>query len=100
LLLTGYYDQATLATSTQIVWTFIFEILFLHEEIDVWSLSGTALILGFMMFVGVIKFIESNKNATVNGLDEEKGLLLEPSNADKAAYGAAISLQSQGSNSF
>jgi hypothetical protein len=53
-----------------------------------------------MMFVGVIKFIESNKNATVNGLDEEKGLLLEPSNADKAAYGAAISLQSQGSNSF
>jgi len=91
---------ATLATSTQIVWTFIFEILFLHEEIDVWSLSGTALILGFMMFVGVIKFIESNKNATVNGLDEEKGLLLEPSNADKAAYGAAISLQSQGSNSF
>jgi hypothetical protein len=54
-----------------------------------------------MMVVGVIKLIESNKNATIVSIDEEKGLLLEPSNADnKAEYGAAITLQSQGSNSF
>lgn len=90
---------ATLATSTQIVWTFIFEILFLHEEIDVWSLSGTALILGFMMVVGVIKLIESDKNTKIIDTDEEKGLLLEPSREDEG-YGAAITLQSQGSNSF
>lgn len=89
LLTEIYYHQATLATSTQIVWTFIFEILFLHEEIDIWSLSGTALILGFMMVVGVIKLIESGKSAAVidSDSDEEKGLLLEPSREDEG-YGA------------
>ena len=96
------FIQATLATSTQIVWTFIFEVLFLHEEINVWSLSGTALILGFMMIVGVMKLIESDKNATKDeeiGIDEE-GLLLEPSNAGDSGYGATTLLLSQGSNSF
>ncbi len=88
LLTQIYYHQATLATSTQIVWTFIFEILFLHEEIDLWSLSGTALILGFMMVVGVIKLIESESAAEIDtDSDEEKGLLLEPSREDEG-YGA------------
>mmetsp|Transcript_5992 Transcript_5992/g.8520 ORF Transcript_5992/g.8520 Transcript_5992/m.8520 type:complete len:372 (-) Transcript_5992:80-1195(-) len=90
---------ATLATSTQIVWTFIFEILFLHEEIDIWSISGTALILGFMMVVGVMKLLESDKSAIIVDTDEEKGLLLEPSREDEG-YGAAVTLQSQGSNSL
>lgn len=56
---TSLVKQATLATSTQIVWTFIFEILFLHEQLNLWSLAGTALILGYMMVVGVIKIMES-----------------------------------------
>jgi hypothetical protein len=65
----------------------------------VWSLSGTALILGFMMVVGVIKLIESEKNTSIIDTDEEKGLLLEPSKENEG-YGAAITFQSQGSNSF
>ncbi len=84
LLTQIYYHQATLATSTQIVWTFIFEILFLHEEIDIWSLSGTALILGFMMVVGVIKLIESESADVIDtDSDEEEGILLAPSREDE-----------------
>lgn len=51
---------ATLATSTQIVWTYIFEIMFLHEAINAWSIGGTGLILGYMLLVGVIKMLEAN----------------------------------------
>ena len=50
---------ATLATSTQIVWTYIFELMFLHEALNMWSLSGTGLILGYMLIVGAIKMLES-----------------------------------------
>jgi len=46
---------ATLATSTQIVWTYIFELAFLHETINGWSLAGTGLIIGYMLIVAVIK---------------------------------------------
>jgi drug/metabolite transporter (DMT)-like permease len=52
---------ATLATCTQIVWTYIFELGFLHEPIDQWSLSGTALILGYMLIVAIIKMVRSEK---------------------------------------
>mmetsp|Transcript_12639 Transcript_12639/g.26723 ORF Transcript_12639/g.26723 Transcript_12639/m.26723 type:complete len:353 (+) Transcript_12639:278-1336(+) len=71
---------ATLATSTQIVWTFIFELLFLHEQLNLWSLGGTSLILGYMMIIGVIKSIESRKHEKIQDKDavEEEGLLLEP----------------------
>ena len=48
-------SQATLATCTQIVWIYIFELAFLHEAINGWSLSGTGLILGFMLVVGYSK---------------------------------------------
>jgi len=96
---------ATLATSTQIVWTFIFEILFLHEEINMWSISGTALILGFMVIVGVIKIMESEKLNTTKDNEimcvDEEGLLLEPNKTDKSAgYGATTTLLSHESNSF
>lgn len=92
---------ATLATSTQIVWTFIFEILFLHESINMWSLAGTALILGYMMIVGIIKAIESGKKADIEeGRGEAEGLLLEPHKSSTNDYGAAATLQWQGSNSF
>lgn len=47
---------ATLGTTTQIVWTYIFELLFLHEVINGWSLAGTGLILGFMLVVAFLKF--------------------------------------------
>jgi len=50
---------ATLATSTQIVWTYIFELAFLHELIDPWSLGGTGLILGYMMLVAALKIFQS-----------------------------------------
>lgn len=72
---------ATLATSTQICWTFIFEILFLHEELNVWSVGGTCLILGYMMIVGIIKMVESDKQSSKKQetlKDEEEGILLEP----------------------
>ena len=70
---------ATLVTSTQICWTFIFEVLFLHEGISLWSLGGTSLILGYMLIVGVIKMIENNKAyaASEEARDEEEGILLE-----------------------
>ena len=70
---------ATLVTSTQICWTFIFEVLFLHEALSLWSLAGTSLILGYMLIVGIIKMIESNKAyaALEEARDEEKGILLE-----------------------
>ena len=47
---------ATLGTTTQIVWTYIFELLFLHEVINGWSVAGTGLILGFMLVVAFLKF--------------------------------------------
>ena len=70
---------ATLVTSTQICWTFIFEVLFLHEALSLWSLAGTSLILGYMLIVGIIKMIESNRAyaAMEEARDEEKGILLE-----------------------
>ena len=47
--------KATLATSTQIVWTYLFELTLLHEPLQVWSLAGTALILGYMLIVALVK---------------------------------------------
>lgn len=67
---------ATLVTSTQIVWTFLFEVLFLHEGINSWSLSGTTLILGFMLVVGAMKLRESETRSLTDS-EEEKMLLLE-----------------------
>jgi len=52
-----------LATSTQIVWTYIFELLFLHEALNLWSLAGTGLIMGYMLVVGAIKMINSGSSA-------------------------------------
>ena len=50
---------ATLATCTQIVWTYIFELLFLHEGVNSWSLAGTGLILGYMLIVAFFKMLEA-----------------------------------------
>ena len=81
---------ATLVTSTQICWTFIFEVLFLHEGLSLWSLAGTSLILGYMLVVGIIKMIESNKAyAAMEGdRDEEKGILLEETHAQNGNHGS------------
>ena len=54
---------ATLATSTQIVWTYIFEHVFLHEVINSWSLAGTGLIIGYMLIVAVIKMAALPQNS-------------------------------------
>ena len=96
-----------MATSTQIVWTFIFEILFLHEALNLWSLAGTGLILGYMMIVGIIKVMESGKQQydvidEEGGDVDEEGVLLEPpSHESKTGYGAtSTDLQWQRSNSF
>jgi hypothetical protein len=71
--------KGTLATSTQIVWTYIFELAFLHEGINGWSLAGTGLILGFMLIVGFSKMTEvQSKNKAERIADEEAGLLLKP----------------------
>ena len=89
---TSLVKQATLATSTQIVWTFIFEILFLHEQLNLWSLAGTALILGYMMVVGVIKIMESEAGVKPTGDIEEgegegKGII-SLHQAPKSDYGS------------
>jgi hypothetical protein len=69
--------QGTLATSTQIVWTYIFELAFLHEGINGWSLSGTLLILGFMLLVGCLKMknADPKHHEEVAGETEETALL-------------------------
>lgn len=84
---------ATLATSTQIVWTFIFEILFLHEQLNLWSLAGTALILGYMMVVGVIKIMESEAGMKPTGdIEEGEGAegegIISLHQAPKSDYGS------------
>jgi len=78
---------ATLAMSTQIVWSFIFEFLFLHESINMWSLSGTVLILGYMITIGILKLVESDSGYRDKQIDVEEGIddegvLLEPKPID------------------
>jgi hypothetical protein len=65
-----------LATSTQIVWTYVFELAFLHEALDPWSLAGTGLIMGYMLVVAGIK-IGSTNGPTDSTESETTGLLLE-----------------------
>mmetsp|Transcript_5101 Transcript_5101/g.9752 ORF Transcript_5101/g.9752 Transcript_5101/m.9752 type:complete len:359 (-) Transcript_5101:70-1146(-) len=72
---------ATLATSTQIVWTYIFEIMFLHEAINSWSLGGTGLILGYMILVGAIKMVEANEGVPKSPSD---GDITDCTDADEA----------------
>jgi drug/metabolite transporter (DMT)-like permease len=74
---------ATLATSTQIVWTYVFELLFLHEALNAWSLGGTTLILGYMLVVGFIKMTQSNHG----GPSEEETALL-PEDLERQDYQA------------
>lgn len=62
-----------MATSTQIVWTYIFELIFLHESLNGWSLTGTGLIMGYMLVVGVLKMIASGEPQ-----EELEPLLYEP----------------------
>ena len=66
-----------MATCTQIVWTYIFELAFLHEPINRWSVVGTVLILGFMLYVGHAKMKQAdvNKHEVVAGESEETALL-------------------------
>ena len=69
---------ATLATCTQIVYTYIFELLFLHEAINGWSLAGTALILAYMLMVGIVKMYSTDHShrptaATTEKEEEEEG---------------------------
>ena len=68
--------QGTLATSTQIVWTYIFELAFLHESVNGWSLAGTGLILGFMLFIGHMKMKQAGpRHETVAGETDDQALL-------------------------
>ena len=76
---------ATLATCSQIVFTYIFELLFLHEGINLWSVLGTILIIGFMMVVGVYKMKQQEQypghlqqdSDVVAGEPEELALLFK-----------------------
>ena len=67
----------TLATCSQIVFTYLFELLFLHEGINLWSIAGTILILGFMVVVGMLKMQSANPavHEMVAGETEELALL-------------------------
>ena len=67
----------TLATCSQIVFTYMFELAFLHEPINVWSVAGTVIILGFMVIVGIVKMrtADDRIHETVAGEPEELALL-------------------------
>jgi drug/metabolite transporter (DMT)-like permease len=67
----------TLVTCSQIVFTYMFESAFLHEDINLWSLGGTVLIVGFMVVVGVCKMKEADEtiHGAVAGETEELALL-------------------------
>lgn len=67
----------TLATVTQLVWIYGFELAFLHEPISFWSIAGTVLILGFMVVVGLLKMNKADETVheTVAGEPEELALL-------------------------
>ena len=73
-------SRATLATCTQIVWIYIFELAFLHEAINGWSVTGTGLILGFMIIVGYSKMIQdtSDRYDGMAGATEKTELLYAP----------------------
>ena len=62
---------ATLATSTQIVWTYLFELAFLHEAINGWSLAGTGLIIGYMLIVAFIKLTPRRDAEDAEGGESE-----------------------------
>lgn len=66
--------QATLATSTQIVWTYVFEMAFLHETLNAWSVAGTGLILGYMLVVAAMKYASSR--ASTDAMESEQTRLL------------------------
>lgn len=69
----------TLATCTQIVWTYIFELAFLHEALNRWSLIGTGLILGDM-FVVVVAAVKMRGTHRKNKLLRPEPLMdVEPS---------------------
>ena len=75
-----------MVTCTQIVWTYIFELAFLHEGINGFSLGGTCLILGFMLYVGYLKIKQSDTN---NFQEEQEGaaLLLDDAKRDSICGG-------------
>lgn len=66
---------ATLATTSQIVWTYLFELAFLHEAINGWSIAGTGLIVGYMLFVAVLKIVSSASTVPIpsNGRNDNTG---------------------------
>mmetsp|Transcript_24156 Transcript_24156/g.51217 ORF Transcript_24156/g.51217 Transcript_24156/m.51217 type:complete len:413 (-) Transcript_24156:102-1340(-) len=81
----------TLATCSQIVFTYFFELAFLHEAIHAWSVAGTVLILGFMVIVGVVKMNESGGNdgihrETVAGEPEELALMISADHRAPRSY--------------
>jgi len=58
--------KGTLATCTQIVFTYVFELAFLHEPINGWSVAGTLLIMGVMAMVTLHKLQGAAAAADVN----------------------------------
>jgi drug/metabolite transporter (DMT)-like permease len=64
---------ATLGTTTQIVWTYIFELAFLHDGINAWSFGGTGLIMGYMIVMAGLKLVAPSSDG---GSREESEPLL------------------------
>jgi drug/metabolite transporter (DMT)-like permease len=64
--------KATLATTTQIVWTYIFELTILHEMLNWWSIAGTILILGYMLLVAILKTMVSMPSLQSSSLTPNK----------------------------
>jgi drug/metabolite transporter (DMT)-like permease len=62
---------ATLATCSQIVFTYVFELAFLHEPINALSVAGTLLIVGFMVLIGLAKMKEAEEDGSWSTVREE-----------------------------
>ncbi|KAL7532636.1 hypothetical protein ACHAWF_004192 [Thalassiosira exigua] len=78
----------SLATCSQIVFTYFFELTFLHEAINIWSVCGTVLILGFMVIVATFKMkvADETVHEIVAGETEELALLYSAESHTRKSY--------------
>ena len=79
---------ATLATTTQLIWSYIFELAFLHEALNRWSLGGSGMILAYMVVVAIIKFIPDQPTEEQERVvSEETPLLVASEEGQKMSGG-------------
>jgi hypothetical protein len=76
-------------TTTQIVWTYIFNLVFLSEPLNFWSFAGTGLILGYMLFVAAMK-MNGGRNSAVR--EDKQASSKEYNNQEEEGKGYELTL--------